>query len=726
MAQLNLSKLNERQKTAVLHGHGPLLVLAGAGSGKTSTMAHRIAHLIADRHVPASSILGLSFTKKAAEELKERVKTLVAKVSGAQATRGITITTFHSLCVRILRQNADRIGFSRNFTIMDANDQTDIVRQTLRHIKVDDRKFDPQRILFEIGQAKNRFLAPEEALAFFQDIKRMPPDYGEIVAQVYPRYLEQLRLLDSMDFDDLLFRCVELLGSHEDVRTAANLKYRHILVDEYQDTNPSQFELLSHLTRQQQNLCVVGDDDQSIYGWRGADSQHILQFTHHFPSAKVITLDQNYRSTSTILDGANEVIANNKVRHAKKLWSDKGTGQPIQQLIAEEDRAEAEMVARQIMQLAQEEIAGHTRQMRPWKDFAILYRSNPQSRLFEEALRLQHIPYKLVGALSFLDRKEIKDTLSYLRLIVNPKDDASLRRIINWPARGIGKTAIETLGAHAVQAGVPLFQALGEVVRLGPQKSAGAVLAFRDMIEGLRNSLQSTPLEPAAISNWTKGALERIGVRKALEEEWEDPVEAAKRWENIDELINGMGQLKPEELLGEEELQSGSASALSFVREYLSRLALEASDEAEDKEKRDAEKDQVTLLTLHGAKGLEYPVVFMVGFEDGLLPHRRTIEEAQDYSEERRLCYVGITRAKEQLYITRTKTRIRYGKAVPRTPSRFLAEIPKHLYITRDESYTPDPNSKEEVKRHEERVVSFLDQIRAQLGTPGRKPGPSP
>ena len=726
MAQLNLSKLNERQKTAVLHGNGPLLVLAGAGSGKTSTMAHRIAHLIADRHVPASSILGLSFTKKAAEELKERVKTLVSRVSGSQATRGITITTFHSLCVRILRQNADRIGFSRNFTIMDANDQTDIVRQTLRHIKVDDRKFDPQRILFEIGQAKNRFLAPEEALEFFQDIKRMPPDYGEIVAQVYPRYLEQLRLLDSMDFDDLLFRCVELLGSHDDVRAAANLKYRHILVDEYQDTNPSQFELLSHLTRQQQNLCVVGDDDQSIYGWRGADSQHILQFTHHFPSAKVITLDQNYRSTSTILEAANEVIANNKVRHAKKLWSDKGTGQPIQQLIAEEDRAEAEMVAREIMQLAQEEIAGHTRQKRPWKDFAILYRSNPQSRLFEEALRLHHIPYKLVGALSFLDRKEIKDTLSYLRLIVNPKDDASLRRIINWPARGIGKTAIETLGAHAVQAGVPMFQALGEVVRLGPQKSAGAVLAFRDMIEGLRNSLQAVPLEPAAISNWTKGALERIGVRKALEEEWEDPVEAAKRWENIDELINGMGQLKPEELLGEEEMQSGAASALSFVREYLSRLALEASDEAEDKEKRDAEKDQVTLLTLHGAKGLEYPVVFMVGFEDGLIPHRRTIEEAQDYSEERRLCYVGITRAKEQLYITRTKTRIRYGKAVPRTPSRFLAEIPAHLYITRDESYTPDPNSKEEVKRHEERVVSFLDQIRAQLGAPGRKPGASP
>ena len=722
MAQLNLSRLNERQRSAVLHGNGPLLVLAGAGSGKTSTMAHRIAHLIAERHLPASNILGLSFTKKAAEELKERVKSLVSKVSGPQATRGITITTFHSLCVKLLRQNADRIGFSRNFSIMDANDQTDLVRQTLRHIKVDDRKFDPQRILFEIGQAKNRFLTPEQSLPFFLDEKRLPADYGEVVAQVYPRYLDQLRMLDAMDFDDLLFRCVELLAAHEDVRRGANLKFRHILVDEYQDTNPSQFELLSLLTKEQQNLCVVGDDDQSIYGWRGADSQHILQFTHHYPSAKVITLDQNYRSTSTILEAANEVIANNKVRHAKKLWSDKGSGQPIQQLIAEEDRAEAEMVAKEIMQLAQEEIAGHTRQKRPWKDFAILYRSNPQSRLFEEALRLHHIPYKLVGALSFLDRKEIKDTLSYFRLIVNPKDDASLRRIINWPARGIGKTALENLGAHAVQAGVPLFQALPEAIRLGPAKSAGAVIGFRDMITHLRQSLESTPLEPAAVSNWAKAALERIGVKKALEEEWEDPIEAQKRWENIDELINGMGQLKPEELLGEEELQSGTASALAFVREYLSRLALEASDEAEDKEKRDAEKDQVTLLTLHGSKGLEYPVVFLVGFEDGLIPHRRTIEEAHDYSEERRLCYVGITRAKEHLFITRTKNRIRYGKAVPRTPSRFLAEIPAHLYVTRDESYSPDPNSKEEVKRHEERVVSFLDQIRANLGAP-KKPG---
>jgi superfamily I DNA/RNA helicase len=688
-------------------------------------MAHRIAHLIAERHLPASNILGLSFTKKAAEELKERVKALVAKVSGPQATRGITITTFHSLCVKILRQNADRIGFSRNFSIMDANDQTDLVRQTLRHIKVDDRKFDPQRILFEIGQAKNRFLTPEQSIPFFLDEKRLPADYGEIVAQVYPRYLDQLRMLDAMDFDDLLFRCVELLGAHEDVRRGANLKFRHILVDEYQDTNPSQFELLSLLTQEQQNLCVVGDDDQSIYGWRGADSQHILQFTHHYPSAKVITLDQNYRSTSTILEAANEVIANNKVRHAKKLWSDKGSGTPIQQLIAEEDRAEAEMVSREILALAQEDIAGHTKQKRPWKDFAVLYRSNPQSRLFEEALRMHHIPYKLVGALSFLDRKEIKDTLSYLRLIVNPKDDASLRRVINWPARGIGKTALENLGAHAVQAGIPLFLALPEAVRLGPAKSAGAVLAFRDMIASLRQSLEATPLEPAAISNWAKAALERIGVKKALEEEWEDPIEAQKRWENIDELLNGMGQLKPEELLEDQELQSGTTTALAFVREYLSRLALEASDEAEDKEKRDAEKDQVTLLTLHGSKGLEYPVVFLVGFEDGLIPHRRTIEEAHDYSEERRLCYVGITRAKEHLYITRTKNRIRYGKAVPRTPSRFLAEIPGHLYITRDESYSPDPNSKEEVKRHEERVVSFLDQIRANLGA-SKKPGIRP
>jgi len=714
VSSINLSRLNERQKQAVLHGNGPLLVLAGAGSGKTSTMAHRIAHLIADRHVPASNILGLSFTKKAAEELKERVKNLVAKVSGPQSTRGITIATFHSLCVKLLRQNADRIGFSKNFSILDTHDQTDIVRQILRTIKIDDRKFDPQRLLFEIGQAKNRFLSPNQAENFFLDGVRLPPDYGEIAAQVYPRYLEQLRLLDSMDFDDLLFRCVEMLAENEDVRKGANLKFRHILVDEYQDTNPSQFELLRFLTQKQRNLCVVGDDDQSIYAWRGADSQHILQFTHHYPDSKVITLDQNYRSTSTILEAANEVIARNKVRHPKKLWSDRGTGHPIQQLILEEDRAEAKAVADEILKLAQETVAGHTRQIRKWKDFAVLYRSNPQSRLFEEALRLHHIPYKLVGALSFLDRKEIKDALSYLRLIVNPKDDASLRRVINWPPRGIGKSPLETLAAQAVQSSTSLFEALDEAARVAPAKAAGALLLFRNLILELRKSLENTHLDAAAVAHWARSSLEKIGVKKALEEEWEDGVEAQKRWDNIDELIQGLGQLKIEEVLSE-ELEAGTASSVALVREYLSRLTLEAQDEAEDQEKKEADKDQVTLLTLHGSKGLEFPVVFLVGFEDGLLPHRRTIEEAQDYSEERRLCYVGITRAKELLYITRTKNRIRYGKAVPRTPSRFLEEIPVHLYITRDESYSPDPNSKEEIQRHEERVSGFLSQIRAQL-----------
>ena len=690
-----------------------MLVLAGAGSGKTSTMAYRIAHLLADRHVAPTSVLGLSFTNKAAGELKERVLGLVKKASGLRAGKGLIITTFHSLCVRLLRENGEKLGFQPNFTIIDRSDQTDILRQILRLIKIDDRKFDLDTILFEIGQAKSRFLVGDEALAYFLEGKRMSQDYAIAVSSAYPRYQDQLKLLNAMDFDDLLFHGVSLLEEHADVRAHYNARFRHILVDEYQDTNPTQFRLLRLLTERSQNLCVVGDDDQSIYSWRGADPAHILEFASHFKHApegvKTVTLDQNYRSTNTILEAANHVIRNNPSRHAKSLWSERGTGSAITEVIVEEDRAEAEFVAQEIFKRQQE-------QNLPWKDFAILYRSNAQSRIFEEALRRYRIPYKIVGGFSFLDLKEVKDVLSYWRLIVNPKDDASARRIINWPKRGIGGASIEAVSELAFKRELPIFAALEFAGSIAPKAAAGAS-AFRDLMSGLREDLERTETQPEAMVSWARKSLERIGARKAIEEECDDAVAAVKRWENLDELLHSLGQMKWES----EPDASGTAPSVKMLQEFLSRLTLQAQEEEEDKkeEAKDNSNDQVTMLTLHGAKGLEYSIVFLVGMEEGILPHRRTIDEGLDFGEERRLAYVGITRAKDHLILTRCRNRVRYGKPVPRYRSRFVNEIPESKLMMNDQSHGPDKSdSKEAREAHEERVKNHLADIRAMLSKP--------
>lgn len=712
---LPLTLLNSRQREAVLHSFGPLLILAGAGSGKTSTMAYRIAHLITERNVPASDILGLSFTNKAAKELKERVTKLVTKSAGYRATRGLVITTFHSLCARVLRVHAARLGFQTNFTILDQNDQVDVLRQVLKNIKIDERRFEPELILFEIGQAKNRFLTSEQAEEYFSESGRLSQDYALAASAAFPRYQEHLRVLNAMDFDDLIFHTVRLLEEHTEVRDQYGFRFRHILVDEYQDTNPAQFKILKLLTEKQQNLCVVGDDDQSIYAWRGADPAHILGFTRQFPDAKTIALDQNYRSTSRILEAANSVIEKNKNRFPKKLWSDRGQGSPLNEVIVEEDRGESEFVAEQILSQS-------TENSRPWKDFAILYRSNAQSRVFEEALRRRAIPYKIVGGLSFLARKEVKDVLSYWRLAVNPKDDASLRRIINWPARGIGKSSIETLGSQAFSESVSFFEILGAAPKWIP-KTAGAVLGFRNLIIELQTKLQaivSTPEVPMsqAMVVWAQASLERIQSKKAILEESDDPVQAARKWDNVEELVHSIGQYKGDTQT--ETTEDGSPASVTtgvdFMRDFLNLMTLQAQDAEKDEDKKDKDgKNEVTLLTLHGAKGLEYPVVFMVGMEEGFLPHRRTLEELTDLSEERRLCYVGITRAKDHLYLIRAKNRIRYGKPVPRSPSRFLEEVPKDLLLRNDQSTTPDFSSKEAEEAHEGRVKNYLAEIRANL-----------
>jgi superfamily I DNA/RNA helicase len=419
-------------------------------------------------------------------------------------------------------------------------------------------------------------------------------------------------------------------------------------------------------------------------------------------------LEQNYRSTSRILEAANSVIEKNKARYPKKLWSDRGVGEPLTEVVLEEDRAEAEFVAEEILRRSREMNAS-------WKDFAVLYRSNAQSRVFEEALRRNTIPYHIVGGLSFLERKEVKDVLSYWRLIVNSKDDASLRRIINWPGRGIGRSSMETLGSHAFENQISVFKALGKARELTP-KTASAIQSFLDLILKLQEELEAAPAAPEAVAAWARRSLERIQAKKAIEEECDDPVQAGRKWENVEELVHSVGQLmvRPEDPVA--DLDVPPITGTQLLREFINRMTLEAQESEKDKD-QDAEtqKNKVTLLTLHGAKGLEYPVVFLVGLEEGFLPHKRTIEEATDFGEERRLCYVGITRARDHLFLTRAKNRIRFGKPVPRNPSRFLDEVPSDLMVRVDQSLSPDLSSKAAREAHEDKVKNYLAGIRALI-----------
>jgi DNA helicase-2/ATP-dependent DNA helicase PcrA len=726
--KLDLSRLNPEQKTAVLHVDGPLLILAGAGSGKTNTMTHRIAYMIAERGIPASRILGLSFTNKAAAELKDRVKKLVHKSAGDQASKGLIISTFHSLCVRILREFAPRVGYTPQFSILDPNDQVAIVKEILRFIKIDEKKFDPSWVLFQIGQAKNKFLSGDSAAEFFDSLKGPKvayDDYSIALQSVFPRYQERLKLLNAMDFDDLLFNAVNLLEKNPDIRESLSKRFQYILVDEYQDTNPAQFRLLSALTSTHNNICVVGDDDQSIYAWRGADPTHILHFDEYFPGTKKIILTQNYRSTDIILKAANQVISKNTKRYPKSLWSGREAGAPIHTVAVEDDRAEGQMVSDEILKKVEERAIKQDGQYihKPWKDFAILYRSNAQSRLFEESMRLHQIPYKLVGAMSFLDRKEVKDLLCYWKLILNPKDDTAIRRVINWPARGIGKSSIEAIHDFSVMNQLSFYEAMlaHEVRNKLNERAQKGIQHFLGVIGGLRESLDLILRENfngqegdflSAVSVWAKKSLEPIGAKKALQdEEGDDAAKAQKRYESIEELANSIGLME----IAPATQAGAPQNGVAILQEYLSQLVLNAKEE-EDKDK-DKESDQnaVTVMTLHGAKGLEFPIVFLVGLEDGNLPHQRSIDEGTDLSEERRLFYVGITRAKDELYLTRCKNRIRYGKAVPRNPCRFLEDIPQDLLIERDESSTPDFRSEEAKQKHEDEVVNFFAEIQKRL-----------
>jgi len=640
-----MKRLNPPQQQAVNQTEGALLVLAGAGSGKTQVITTRIVHLLRDKRVSAENILAVTFTNKAAREMKERVGAMAGRIAD-----GIVISTFHSLGVRILRRDIRALGFKPNFSIYSSSDQAGVLRQAMRERDIDPKQCDPDLILWKISGLKNRLIGPT-------DFKPAHDDKLELAtAAVYPRYQELLKGFNAIDFDDIIMLSVGLLQSNTAILGHWQERFRYIMVDEYQDTNASQYLLISLLARKYGNICVVGDDDQSIYGWRGAEVQNILNFEHDYPGCRVIKLEQNYRSTSSILDAANSVIRNNPVRTDKALWTAGGQGRGIDLIVASDEEEEAARVA-DAMMLEQ------FRDKLPWSDFAVLYRSNAQSRAFEEKLRLERIPYVVVGGQQFYERKEVKDAVAYLRVIDNPGDEASLLRIINFPRRGIGDNTLLHLNQWSLEHNVPLFETLGRVAEIGhiSESSKKAVGAFHRMMTEVIAGFGRTDLGAQV-----NALFNRLRIEDELYRTLNDASQARKRIENIEQVVNSLAIF---------EAQTPRATLSAF----LERITL--MDEEKSEDDKEHGHNAVTLMSLHSSKGLEFNHVYLVGMEEELLPHKRSIEEDPTCAEERRLCYVGITRARQHLTISRCLTRRKYGAIEERKPSRFLAEIPEHLMI---------------------------------------------
>ena len=683
---IDLGKLNAPQREAAGHGGGPILVLAGAGSGKTRVITFRIAHLLG-LGIPPSAICAVTFTNKAAEEMRERVGALVRD---NRIARELTIGTFHALGLQILRIERKALGMPRGFTIYDQSDSMGALREAMRTIKDGDRRFDVKAIQTRISLAKNAFVAPDEYEGNPAD------DYDAMTSLVYPKYQEMLHACAAFDFDDLIVEPARLFVRDEGVGRRWAERFRYVMVDEFQDTNAAQLRMVQHLVSDHQNLCVVGDDDQSIYSWRGADPTNILEFEKLFPGAKVVKLEQNYRSTKTVLAAANAVIANNKQRHGKQLWSQLGDGEAITHAVAETAEDEAKWVAAEITKL----IKGGRR----WSDIAVMYRSNIQAKILEEELRTASVPYVMYGGQQFFERKEVKDLLAYLRVAINPRDELALRRIINYPARGIGATTVERLVTAAQAKHATLWESLRAAVSgTGTLPGMGTVLPVDDPDEvpaGAPPVIEVGDLRGAA----RNGILELVHVISELGSAINDGIDVVTATRTLledirlyDDLKMAAGSMSAaqrridnvEGLLATLQRFSERGKGKEGLAEYLRMLSLESS-----KDEKDDGGDKVVLCTLHGAKGLEFPVCFMVGLEEELLPHARTlnpqvtdvldVDHATDISEERRLCYVGITRAQRKLYLTRSCTRITRGRSVPRTPSRFLLEIPDELLEVRD------------------------------------------
>ena len=659
-----LSDLNPEQRVAVEHTDGPLLILAGAGSGKTRVIAHRIAHLIAQKRVPSWNLLAVTFTNKAAEEMRKRVQRLL---HGQEFSAVPWVSTFHSLCVRILRQDIEKLneGYSRRFTIYDQDDSLRVVRNGLKELGYDEKKLVPRSVQGAISGAKNR----GEDVDAYAARAEYDDDRRAAIANVYKLYEERLRANNALDFDDLLIKTVRLLRKVPEIREKYNNKFQYILVDEYQDTNSLQFALIRLLTEKHQNICVVGDEDQSIYKWRGADITNILNFEQHFPNTKIIRLEQNYRSTQTILDVAGGVVKHNIERKGKKLWTSNPQGERVRYYQAFDAESEARFVASKILDHRQEQYDLRA---------AVLYRTNSQSRVFEEAMRRAGLQYNIVGGFSFYERMEIRDIIAYLKLALNPNDSIALARVINSPPRGIGKQTLEEIERRSREHGVSHWETISLIIEkpgtLG-SRAISALKSFRKIILQLREMAGANVIEDsdaedqqseirnpqsetlAPVSDIVKAAILNTGYEHALKSEQTD--EADARIENLQELVNAAVDYDEQGIEG--------------LREFIDHSAL-VSDA--DQYKRDA---PVTLMTAHSAKGLEFPLVFIVGLEDGLFPHSRSATDPAELEEERRLCYVAMTRAEKYLYVTHAIKRRVYGEELASEPSQFLNEMPLEL-----------------------------------------------
>ncbi|MEZ7630542.1 DNA helicase PcrA [Streptococcus sp. 27098_8_75] len=637
-----LNGMNDRQAEAVQTTEGPLLIMAGAGSGKTRVLTHRIAYLIDEKMVNPWNILAITFTNKAAREMRERAEKLKTEAQDC------LIATFHSMCVRILRREADHIGYNRNFTIVDPGEQRTLMKRILKNLNLDPKKWNERAILGTISNAKNDLI---DEVAYANLAGDM---YTEIVAKCYTAYQKELRQSEAMDFDDLIMLTLRLFDQNPDVLTYYQQRYQYIHVDEYQDTNHAQYQLVKLLASRFKNICVVGDADQSIYGWRGADMQNILDFEKDYPEAKVVLLEENYRSTKTILQAANEVIRNNRNRPPKNLWTQNEDGEEIVYYRANDEQDEALFVARTIDQLSRE---GYSH-----KDFAVLYRTNAQSRTVEEALLKSNIPYTMVGGTKFYSRKEIRDVISYLNLIANPSDNISYERVVNEPKRGVGPGTMEKIRDFASSQEISLLDASANIL-LSPVKgkAAQAVYDFANMLLDLREHL-----DDYTVTELVEAVLEKTGYAAALVAQ--ATLESQARIENIEEFLSVTKNFD------ESPDNSSDESGLDKLSRFLNDLALIA-----DTDDGDQESSEVTLMTLHAAKGLEFPVVFLVGMEENVFPLSRASEDEDELEEERRLAYVGITRAEKILYLTNANSRMLYGKTNYNQPTRFLREISSDL-----------------------------------------------
>ncbi len=636
--------LNPAQRAAIQTLRGPLLVLAGAGSGKTRVVTYRIRELIRTGTAP-ERILAVTFTNKAAKEMQERAGKLLPKKRRGQTKP--EISTLHSLCVRVLRRHADRLGYPKQFSICDQGDQESLARGALRKARVEQAKLKPSEFLSLVGGWKSRGVAPEAALGVAAG------DKEQLAALAYGGYQSTLHSRGSMDFDDLLIQTEELFRRFPDVRSEEAGRFDQLMIDEYQDTNASQYRIIKALAEEHRNLCVVGDDDQSIYGWRGAEVEHILNFKNDWPEARVIRLEMNYRSREPILQLANTLIANNTTRHPKKLIPFRTGGLPPRFLRFDDETAEATAVVREIAQKSGREDDSRV----PLNHFAILFRTNEQPRAFEMELRRANIRYVLVGGQSFFDRKEVRDILAYVKLLANPSDEVSLLRVINTPSRGIGASTVKVLVAFALRAGKPLWQVLTpalEAVDLAPAIN-DRIVAFQRFVSRYRSKLEEQPL-----STSVKELIAEIDYRQELERLYKTPTEVEARFSAVEGVVNS---------IAEYEARTEKPTAAGFLDD----TALGGRDDFGDD--RESKQIAVTLMTLHSAKGLEFPHVYMVGMEEGLLPHRRVIAEGSGVAEERRLCYVGVTRAQDTLTLSVCKARSKWGKARPSIPSRFLLEM---------------------------------------------------